>query len=134
MTRLMLCQKLHKRTGLGLRQCLPLVYEFCDRHGIFPKSRSWVWLSLLMLLMAEALPLSLLTEQFLLSHQLATAHTRALRHLILMQHIKTDKIFLFLIVPLYGIWLIVLIWIKKSQQRQARAQFQEAQRILRAIP
>jgi hypothetical protein len=45
-TRTRLARLLHRRTGLGLRQCRAVVHDFCERHSILPQEGIWARLPL----------------------------------------------------------------------------------------
>ncbi|MBV9851298.1 MAG: hypothetical protein JO250_16635 [Armatimonadetes bacterium] len=120
LSRLRLVRELRDATGLDLRQCLAVVNDYCDRHAIFPQRRGLaLWLSLLPSLFQIGLSAGLIVSQIVLGRELAAAHTRATRHLLLRERIAWDGLLLCLAFVVLVMSLIGYAHMTRWQRRQA---------------
>lgn len=98
MPRLRLMRELRLATGKDLRQCLAVVNNYCDRHGVFPPRRGLrLWLIFLPSLLGFVLLGMLKANQIIQERNIAAAPTRAVRHFLIGERLQWDYILLGLI-------------------------------------
>ena len=125
LSRLRLMRTLRLTTGLGLRQCLAIVNDYCDRHGVFPQRRGLrLWLPVLPSLIQIGLSVALIVCQSILGRELAAAHTRPARQLLFRERIAWDGLLLCLLLVTVAVSLVSA----RGALRQARREAEDARR------
>ena len=125
MSRLRLVRGLREATGLDLRQCLSVVNDYCDRHGVFPLRRGVrLWLAVLPALLQVGLSVILIVSQVVQAREIAAAPTRAARYLLMEERVHWDGVLLGLILVNVAPSILVV----GAARQRARREAEEARR------
>ena len=120
MSRLSLTRELHRVAGKDLRQCLAVVNNYCDRHGIFPPRRGLrLWLVLLPSLFQFGLLGIMFVTQYIQAKNIAAASTQAARLLLIRNSEQWNYIFLasMIVCILFGLFRVVIL--RRQNHREA---------------
>ena len=120
LSRLLLVRELHNATGMDLRRTMVVVNSFCDRHGLFPLRRGWrAWLPSLFSLVAFGASAALFISVSVFDARIASAPTRAVRHLLRSERIAVDEIVLVVMLVALVVHLATFRYTVGAPRREA---------------